>query len=439
MHPCSYRPAAYLKQFYTSMSEQNNYTKLRINAARFEANFKALAQIGATQEGGVHRPTFSPAHLQAREWYRQQAGNANFYFQVDCAGNHSAILDCKCPDIQTLLLGSHLDSVPNGGRYDGALGVVAALEVLQTIQDAAIPLPFHLEAIDFTDEEGTLVGLLGSTAFAGKLKPADLAEPRGGRSKLLEGLQLTGLTEEGLFQARRDPSTLIAYLELHIEQGRNLLDAQAQVGIVTSIVGIASCRLSFVGEANHAGTTSILSRRDAAQGASAFTLAVREQVIQKFPDCVANIGNMIFEPGAFNIIPERVTVSLEYRAPDPNVFDLLGRTLLDIAQKEANRFNLELEIEILGKHAPAPMSADVQTVFLRSANNLGLAALPLASGAGHDAQSLADICPAGMIFVPSAGGVSHSPYEFTDWQDCINGANLLLQAVLELATKSAHN
>jgi N-carbamoyl-L-amino-acid hydrolase len=412
----------------------NIFKNIRINTERFKANFDTLAQIGATVEGGIHRPTFSPAHLQAREWFRQQVYNAGLRFCVDSAGNHSAIYACGEKDAPAFLLGSHLDSVPNGGRFDGALGVVAALEVLLSIQDAAISLPFHLEAIDFTDEEGTLVGLLGSTALAGKLKPKEISEPRGGRENLLTGLKEAGLTEEGLLNAQRDPASLAGYLELHIEQGGNLIAAQADAGVVTSIVGITSYRLTFIGRANHAGTTSMTSRLDASQGASAFTLSARELVIEKYPDCVVNIGDMHFEPGAFNIIPEHVTASLEFRAPEDNVFTQLDKALIELAHQEAERFNLDLEIEFLGKHAPAPMSQQVQNTILKAAQTLDLAAIPLASGAGHDAQSLADLCPTGMIFVPSIDGVSHSPREFTKWKDCINGANLLLQTVLEIAT-----
>ena len=405
----------------------------RINSERFKANFDSLAQIGATAEGGVHRPTFSPAHLQAREWFRQQVQNADLDFRVDSAGNHFAVLARDVEGATTLLLGSHLDSVPNGGKFDGALGVVAALEVLLSVQDANISLPFNLEAIDFTDEEGTLVGLLGSSAIAGKLNHTDIAKPRGGREKLLAGLQRTNLTENGLFKAQPESASLAGYPELHIEQGGNLIEAQADAGVVTSIVGIASYQMTFIGSANHAGTTSMVSRRDASQGASAFTLSARELVIEKFPGCVVNVGDMHFEPGAFNIIPGCVVVSLEFRAPDEKTFIQLKESLLELAQTSATRFHLELETEFMGKHAPAPMSVDTQNAILAGANTLGLAAISLASGAGHDAQSLADLCPTGMIFIPSVGGISHSPKEFSKWQDCINGANLLLQTVLELA------
>jgi N-carbamoyl-L-amino-acid hydrolase len=407
---------------------------LRINPQRLQADFDALAQIGSTGDGGVHRPSLSDAHLAARAWFKEAIQAAGLEFSQDGAGNHSAILHCAAPGAKTLLLGSHLDSVPNGGRFDGALGVLAALECLRTVKEAGLSLAANLEAIDFTDEEGTLVGLLGSAALAGKLTQEELHNPRGGREALLTGLARAGLSEDGLLNAQRDPTALAGYLELHIEQGPRLLKAGAAIGVVTTIVGIASYHLAFTGRADHAGTTPVADRLDAAQGASAFTLAVCQIVLDEFPDCVANVGSMRFSPGAFNIVPSRVDLSLEFRAPDSSHFKRLEASLLERARMEAERFNLGLEIEFLGRHQPAPMSQTIQDAIRDAARGLALESLPLASGAGHDAQSLADICPVGMLFIPSIEGASHSPREYSLWQDCINGANVLLQAALRLAT-----
>jgi N-carbamoyl-L-amino-acid hydrolase len=174
-------------------------------------------------------------------------------------------------------------------------------------------------------------------------------------------------------------------------------------------------------------------RRDAGQGASAFARAVREIVLLDFPRCVANIGDMEFAPGAFNIVPARVTVSLEFRAPTEDEITRLDAALIERAKIEAQRFGLRLEIEFLGKHAPSPMSERVQQVIAETCDALSLSHVPLVSGAGHDAQSLAPLCPTGMIFVPSVEGASHSPREFTEWQDCVNGANVLLNVILQIA------
>jgi hydantoinase/carbamoylase family amidase len=409
---------------------------LRINAGRMRAAFDELAQIGATADGGVDRPSLSEAHLTARDWFRRQVVQAGLEFRTDGAGNHSAFLPCGPASAPALLLGSHLDSVPHGGRFDGALGVMAAFEALRTVRDAGLRLPLNLEAIDFTDEEGTLVGQLGSAALAGSLRPEHLQSPRGGREALVDGMRRAGLTQEGLFSAARPRGSIAGYLELHIEQGSRLERLGTDIGIVSAIVGLSSCLLTFIGRADHAGTAPMGERLDASLGASAFTLAARDLVLEDFPDCVVNIGNMEFSPGAFNIVPAQVDLWLEFRAPTADQFSLLEAALLERAGAEAGRFGLRLKAEILDQHPPTPMDDGAQGAFAAASDALELTHTPLISGAVHDAQSLAGFCPVGMIFVPSAAGASHAPREFTAWQDCVNGANVLLQGALRMAGRA---
>ena len=446
---------------------------LCVNSDRMLNSFNELASIGATGDGGVNRPTFSEAHLSARKWFRQEVERSGLEFRTDGAGNHSAVLPVtpalpgtdqpgRCapgasvanaeglkqsphesgiasgqqtPLALTLLLGSHLDSVPNGGRFDGALGVMAALEVLRTIKESSIKMKVDLEAIDFTDEEGTLVGLLGSAALAGHLQSENLQAPRGGHGNLVEGMKRAGLSDESMVSAARSRDSFAGYLELHIEQGKRLERAGINIGIVSAIVGIWSYRLSFIGRADHAGTSTMDDRLDASLGASAFTLAARELVMKGFPNCVVNIGKMEFSPGAFNIVPARVDVLLEFRSPDEEEFKRLDSALIARAKADAQYFDLELKIENLGKHSPSIMSSEVQRAYAEACEYLGLTHVSLTSGAGHDGQSLADLCPVGMIFVPSVAGASHSPREFTEWDDCVNGANVLLHTVLKLAAE----
>ncbi len=404
---------------------------LRINPHRLQTDFEALAQIGATPDGGVDRPALGEAHLQARAWYLERAAEAGLKVQVDAAGNHSAVLRSSSAEAPTLLLGSHLDSVLQGGRYDGPLGVLAALEVLRTIQESRLALPIHLEAIDFTDEEGTLFGLLGSSALAGHLSSQELAAPRGGREALLAGLARAGLNESDLKLAARPAQTLAGYLELHIEQGPRLARQAIPIAIVNAIVGIASYNLIFTGRANHAGTTPMEERLDASQGAAAFILAARQVVLERFPNCVVNTGIVRFSPGAYNIIPGTAELALEFRSAEVGALARLDSALLETAQQSAARFGLNFEVQFLSKHDPAPMSSVMQAAITNACDRLGLAHISLSSGAGHDAQSLAPLCPAGMLFVPSVDGISHSPREHTAWPDCLNGANVLLQAALE--------
>ncbi|MCS6909727.1 MAG: Zn-dependent hydrolase [Anaerolineales bacterium] len=408
-----------------------------INAERFREDFDMLARIGATGDGGVHRPCWSPAHLEAQRWWLARAAEAGLLTRTDSAGNCSAILPSSISDAPTLLLGSHTDSVPNGGRFDGALGVLAALEVARTLKESGIYLPVHIEVIDFVDEEGTLVGILGSKALAGTLTAEELRTPRGGRAALEAGLARAGVTEAGLLAARRDPASLAGYLELHIEQGPNLARRGIPIGIVRGIVGIRSFRLTYHGQANHAGTTPMAQRVDAALGAAAFVLTARELVLRDFSQedapCTVNIGQMRLEPGAFNVIPGKAELALEFRAPESEQLNRLEKMLLSLAEVTARQFGLKLTVEDAGGCAPTPLSARAQAACAAAADSLALAHTTLYSGAGHDAMSLAPLTPAGMIFIPSRDGISHSPREYSEWDDCVNGTNVLLRAALNLA------
>jgi hydantoinase/carbamoylase family amidase len=406
---------------------------LLIDADRMRSDFEALATFGATTEGGVARTTFSEPHLAARAWFHERGRAAGLETRTDSAVNHSVVLPAREPAARTLMLGSHLDSVRRGGRYDGALGVLCALEVLRSVKNADLELPVTLEAVDFTDEEGTLVGLLGSWAMAGILSPEILSAPRGGRDLLVSELTRMGLTEEGLLAARRDPGTLAGYLELHIEQGPVLDRAGVDIGIVTGIIGSASFSVVFEGEARHAGTTPMDARRDAALGAAAFVLGVRETVTTGFPGCVATIGDIATEPGSYNVVPGRARLRMECRSLDSEEQDALERALTERAHADADRFGLDVTVERLGRWEPAPTDDRVQAAFEHAAAALELSALRMPSGAGHDAQALAAITPSGMVFVPSVGGISHDPSEHTRWEDCVNGANVLLNATVELA------
>jgi N-carbamoyl-L-amino-acid hydrolase len=407
---------------------------LRVDSDRLRADFDALAEIGATPDGGIARTTFSDAHVAARAWFHELARKAGLETNVDLAANHSAVLPANDPAARTLMLGSHLDSVRRGGRYDGALGVLCALEVVRTVKDAGLNLPVALEVIDFTDEEGTLIGTLGSCALAGRLSRQTLAAPQGGRELLVTEFRRMGLTEDGMLGAQRDPATLAGYLELHIEQGPVLEQAGIDIGIVTGITGSSSFLLVFEGDARHAGTTPMDARRDAALGSAAFVLGVRETVTRDFPGCVATVGDIATEPGSFNVVPGRATLRMECRSLEAAQLDALERALTARAREDAEVFRLDVTVERVGRVEPALTDERVRVAFRAAAAALGLTTMELRSGAGHDAQALAAIIPSGLVFVPSVGGVSHDSTEFTAWADCVNGANVLLNAAVELAT-----
>jgi hydantoinase/carbamoylase family amidase len=408
---------------------------LRVNEERLREDLLALGAIGWDGDQGLNRTTFSPAHIAARAWFLERARAAGLDARIDSAANHSAVLPGP-PGARTILLGSHLDSVPQGGRYDGALGVLCALEALRAVKDASIELPVSLEAIDFTDEEGTLVGTLGSWALAGTLAPEALTAPRCGNERLRSELARMGLSEAGLRAARRDPRSLAAYLEVHVEQGPVLEREGIDIGIVTGIRGNASFEVTLTGEARHAGTTPLDARRDAGRGAAMVALAVWDVVADEFPGCVANVGDMQLEPGAFNVVPGRSRIRLECRSVDSDELDRLAARVVDRVRAAAAECRLEVEIDRVGYWAPAATDPDVRLTIRHAVQQLGLRFIDMPSGAGHDAQVLSEVVPAGMVFVPSVGGISHDPSEHTGWEDCLNGANVLLGAALQLAGRA---
>lgn len=407
---------------------------LRINAERLLSDLASLAKIGGTSEGGVHRPALSESDLKARQWFRTQAKAANLEIREDGVGNVSALLPANTPDAQTIMCGSHLDTVPHGGRFDGALGVIAALETLRAIKEAGLRLPHHLEAISFTDEEGVWAGLLGSMGLAGMLTNEVFEHPRGGKEAFAERLAAAGLTREGALSARRDPLSLKAWVEVHIEQGGRLEEAGIPIGIVTGIVGIASYWLTFQGRADHAGTTPMGCRLDAMRGAAEFIRQSRGLIMNRFEGGVVNCGIVNVSPGAFNIVPEKAQLALEFRHHDSHTLEAMREALLNLALHVAELEGLGLEIAQTDYHKPAPMHRTVMTAIEETCGELGLRHTRLASYAGHDTQIMAEITPAGMFFVPSVGGASHSPREFTRDEDCINAGNVLLHTILRLAS-----
>lgn len=403
---------------------------LKINEDRFLSDMRELSRIGATAEGGLHRPALTRHDIEARNWYRGKIDQAGLDYAMDGAGNQSAILWSNPPSDKRILAGSHLDSVPNGGRYDGALGLLVALEALRTIKDHGIRPALTLEALNFTDEEGAIMGLMGSRALVGQLQPADLEHSKIGLDELSKRLEAAGISRESMLRARRDD--VLAWIELHIEQGTRLEDGQVDIGVVDAIVGIRSLKVTMCGEAAHAGTKPMRQRRDALWGAAQFVLRARQQVMENYGPGVCNIGKIEARPGAFNIVPAQVELALEYRHGSSEEMDAMGADLLGLLEECAREFDLRVSVEEMPAVQPARMSETVMSAIERAAAALGLSHRRMLSFAGHDTQCLAEICPAAMFFVPSARGISHNPEEFTSDADCVKGANLMLHALLEL-------
>lgn len=409
--------------------------QLKVNGERLRADFEALAQIGETPEGGVTRLALSPEDLQARSWFADRIEEAGLILRDDDAGNLSALLPSRHPGARTLLLGSHLDTVPEGGRYDGAVGVLAALECLRTIAEAEVTLPFHLEAIDFTDDEGCWQSLFGSRAVAGRLTADDVGDARMDNGPFRAALARAGIDPRAVHRARRDPAALVGYLEVHIEQGSRLERGGYNIGVVNGIVGRKTLAVRFLGQAGHSGTTDMYRRRDALRGAALFITRAHDLVRERYGDGVFNCGNIEVKPGAFNIIPSLACLTVEFRHVNKALMHEMETGLTRLARECAASYGLQVEIEKVQSMPAASMDETLQAVIDNACSTLGLMATHLVSYSGHDAQTMAAITPSGMIFIPSVGGVSHHPGEFSSWDDVVNGANVLLHTVLALAQR----
>lgn len=400
------------------------------NAARIEVRIAALSKFGANPEGGVSRLAFSPADIAGRDYVKDLMRAAGLEVRVDTAGNVIGRRSGSDPGLPVIMMGSHIDSVPQGGNYDGDVGVIGGIEVIELLRQADIVTRHPLEVVSFTDEEGAVVG---SEAMAGRLDATGLEVMSHSGLTVRDGIRVVGGDPDRLDAARRKPGEIRAYFELHIEQGAVLDEAGIDIGVVEGIVGIRWWDVTIDGVANHAGTTPMDRRRDALLAAAELTLAINRVATTTAGTQVATVGRIHAEPGVPNVIPGRVVMSLEIRdlAADKmeHVFQAIaveGKRIAD-ARRTPIEFT-EIDVAL----APAPTDERLRRVIAESASSLGLTHRSMPSGAGHDAQDIAHIAPIGMIFVPSEGGISHSPREYTTPADMANGVNVLLRSVLAI-------
>lgn len=396
-----------------------------IDGEQLLEDLERLARFGATPGGGLERVAFNPADQEARAWVEAQMRAVGMAVRTDTAGNSLGLYPGREPELPPIGLGSHTDTVPQGGRFDGALGVLAALACVRALQAAGVQLRHPVEVINFTAEEATMGGgTFGSQAMAGRLNPAIFQEMAWDHRPVADHLRAAGLDPAAVAAARRPENSLAAYLELHVEQGGTLEAAGLPVGIVEGIVGIRRYRVLFQGYANHAGTTPMAGRQDALVMAAPFIPAVREIAITH--GIVGTIGALRLEPGAPNVIPGQVELSLEIRGLHSEILD---RAEVELAQQAQQRGG---EFQPLSAKASTFSDPRLLEALIAACNDLNLAYRRMPSGAGHDAACMADITPQAMLFVPSRGGVSHSPDEFTEPEHCVTGARVLLAALLKL-------
>ncbi|WOJ97116.1 Zn-dependent hydrolase [Congregibacter brevis] len=403
---------------------------LRADPDRMQSRIEALGQFGANPEGGVSRVAFSDADLEGRAWLKEQMVSLGLTVSTDLAGNIVGRRVGNNEALPPILFGSHIDSVPGGGNYDGQVGVVGALEVVELLNQAGITTEHPLEVVSFTDEEG---GLVGSRAMIGKLTEDALDVVSNSGFTIREGLARVGGDAERIEEAARPPESLTAFLELHIEQGGILEQKELQIGVVQGIVGIRWWDVTVEGVANHGGTTPMPQRNDALVAASKLAIAINTTATELEGRQVATVGRIEAFPGAPNVVPGKVIMSLEIRDLDGDkmqqVFDLVETQAQDIAKASEVSISFN-ELDVASP--PALTDTGIRDLIAEAAESLGYSYQRMPSGAGHDAQDLAKITPTGMIFVPSKGGISHSPYEYTSPEDMANGATVLFHTVMAL-------
>ena len=406
---------------------------IRVNQQRLSQTLETLATYGRNEEGQPNRVAFSDGDLEGRAYVERLMQEAGLDTHTDEAGNIIGTRKGRDMSKAPIAFGSHIDMVPLGGNYDGCVGSMAAIEVIRTLNEHDIRTEHPLEVLIFSNEEG---GVMGSRAMVGTLKPAALGVVNSTGYAMGEGIERLGGDTLRLEAARRLPGSLAAFLELHIEQG-GILDAEdLDIGVVEGIVGLNWWDVVIDGFANHAGTTPMRMRQDALLAAARFIQAVNEEALAMEGKQVATVGRIRAYPGAPNVIPGQVRLSLEIRDLSETViyglYDQIRLRAQEIGEASGTRFIFE-SLDTTGK--PALTDPMIREVIAGASKSLGLSHKSMRSGAGHDAQDIALIAPVGMIFVPSKGGISHSPEEFTSAGDIANGANVLLKSILELDRK----
>ncbi len=403
---------------------------IRANPDRMQQRINALGQFGTNPGGGVSRVAYSDADLAGRAYIMDLMREAGLNVRVDTAGNIIGRREGREEGLPVIMFGSHIDSVPGGGNYDGDVGVIGAIEAIQLLNDNGLTTRHPLEVVSFTDEEG---GLTGSRAMVGRLSDRTLEVMSHSGMTIRDGVRKVGGDPNRLDLAQRMPGEILAFIELHIEQGAFLDEENIDIGVVEGIVGIRWWDVTIEGFANHAGTTPMNKRWDAMVSAAEMTLAINHVATSMPGRQVATVGRIRAEPGAPNVIPGEVVMSLEIRDLDAwkmqQVFERIQSEAKRIADARFTpiRFN---EIEVASP--PAPTDLQMRRIISHAADELGMSFKLMPSGAGHDAQDMTHIAPTGMIFVPSVNGVSHSPKEFTTPQDMANGASVLLKTVLAI-------
>ncbi|OPX03849.1 hydantoinase/carbamoylase family amidase [Geobacillus proteiniphilus] len=405
-----------------------------VRGERLWQRLMELGEVGKQPSGGVTRLSFTAEERRAKDLVASYMREAGLFVYEDAAGNLIGRKEGTNPDATVVLVGSHLDSVYNGGCFDGPLGVLAGVEVVQTMNEHGVVTHHPIEVVAFTDEEGARFrfGMIGSRAMAGTLPPEALECRDAEGISLAEAMKQAGLDPDRLPQAARKPGTVKAYVELHIEQGRVLEETGLPVGIVTGIAGLIWVKFTIEGKAEHAGATPMSLRRDPMAAAAQIIIVIEEEA-RRTGTTVGTVGQLHVYPGGINVIPERVEFVLDLRDLKAEVRDQVWKAIAVRAETIAKERNVRVTTERLQEMPPVLCSDEVKRAAEAACQKLGYPSFWLPSGAAHDSVQLAPICPIGMIFVRSQDGVSHSPAEWSTKEDCAAGAEVLYHTVWQLA------
>lgn len=404
-------------------------TSLQVNRARLQQRLNDLATIGRLPEGGVRRIAYSDEDLAARRWVTTAMEQAGMTITTDGAGNIIGRYAGK-QNLPAFATGSHIDTVPTGGRYDGALGVLAGIEVVATLNESGKRLNHPIEVIVFTDEEGEM---LGSKAMAGTGNFSN-PEPfqRLDGTPIQDCLQRINGDWESLSTAQRTAQDIAVYLELHVEQGGVLEAEQYQIGVVQGIVGLRRYRVTVKGRPNHAGTTPMAMRRDALYAASLIVVAVHDVAIEVPGDQVATVGYLTVQPNAANIVPGQVELTIDIRDLSLETLDSMLAILDTRIENIASTTQTQVDMECQHTVAPSLAGDTIQATIARVCDDFKLTHYSMPSRAIHDAQEIGRFTEMGMIFVPSQAGVSHAEDEYTSPEQCGQGADVLLNTLIAL-------
>ena len=403
---------------------------IKVNQQRIESRIFELAKFGKDSSGRGYRVAYTKGDKEGRAWFINLMKKAGLNVSIDYAGNIIGKRKGKNPSLKPIAFGSHIDMVPDGGNYDGCVGSVCGLEIMEILKENNIVTNHPLELIIFSDEEGSL---LGSKALAGDFKKEGLKTVSQSGLTVREGIKAIGGNADSIQTIGRKKGDVAAFMELHIEQGGILEKENIQIGVVEGIVGIEDWEVTVEGFANHAGTTPMNMRHDALLSAAKLIIAVNEVITSHEGKQVGTVGKISAQPGAYNVVPGKVVLGLEIRDLSYDkimqLFHEIEKRAGDIAA--AGGTKITFKNQLLGAK-PALTNKSIQEKIVASAKSLGFTFKYMQSGAGHDSQDMALIAPVGMIFIPSIGGISHSPKEFSRAVDMANGANVLLYTILKL-------